>query len=116
VHRFAKGLFSLARAPRPIRRLPTLLVEQAVPEQARFDFHSRPFQISGGAGEIFLDAGLVRGHVMPIRQFLGTGDAIQPDDLTVMNTAFSAALTKLGLTDRQDPLVEIVAAGLCRRC
>jgi hypothetical protein len=45
---------------------------------------------------------------MPIRQFLGTSDALQPDDLTVMNTAFSAALTKLGLTDRHDPLVEIV--------
>jgi hypothetical protein len=45
---------------------------------------------------------------MPIRQFLGTGDALQSDDMAVMNTAFSAALTKLGLNDRQDPLVEIV--------
>jgi hypothetical protein len=45
---------------------------------------------------------------MPIRQFLGTGDALQPDDMAVMNAAFSAALTKLGRTDRQDPLVEIV--------
>jgi hypothetical protein len=34
---------------------------------------------------------------MPIRQFLGTGDALQPDDMA-----------KLGRTDRQDPLVEIV--------
>jgi hypothetical protein len=45
---------------------------------------------------------------MPIRQFLGAGDVLQPDDLAVMNTAYSAALTKLGLTDRSDPLVEIV--------
>jgi hypothetical protein len=50
----------------------------------------------------------VRGKVMPIRQFLSTGDVLQPDDLTIMNAAFSAALTKLGLADRQDPLVEIV--------
>jgi hypothetical protein len=50
----------------------------------------------------------VQAHAMPIRQFLGTGDALQPDDLTIMNAAFSAALTKLGLTDRQDPMVEIV--------
>jgi hypothetical protein len=28
--------------------------------------------------------------------------------MAVMNTAFSAALTKLGLKDRHDPLVEIV--------
>jgi hypothetical protein len=42
------------------------------------------------------------------RKGWGTGDAVQPDDLTIMNTAFSAALSKLGLTDRQDPLVEIV--------
>jgi len=46
---------------------------------------------------------------MPIRQFLGTGDALQPDDLTIMNAAFSAALTKLGPTDRQDPATELVA-------
>ena len=45
---------------------------------------------------------------MPIRQFLGTGDVLQPDDMAVMNAAYSAALTKLGLTDRRDPLVEIV--------
>jgi len=45
---------------------------------------------------------------MPIRQFLGTGEVLQPDDLTIMNLAYSAALTKLGLTDRRDPLVEIV--------
>jgi len=50
----------------------------------------------------------VRGHAMPIRLFVGTGEVLQPDDLTIMNAAFSAALTKLGLTDRQDPLVEIV--------
>jgi len=45
---------------------------------------------------------------MPIRQFIGTGDVLQPDDMAVMNAAYSAALTKLGLTDRRDPLVEIV--------
>ena len=50
----------------------------------------------------------MRGGAMPIRQFLGTGEVLQPDDLTLMNLAYSAALTKLGLTDRRDPLVEIV--------
>jgi len=54
------------------------------------------------------DAGLVGGHVMPIRQFLGTDDVVQADDLAIMNTAFASALRKLGLTDRRDPLVEIV--------
>jgi hypothetical protein len=51
---------------------------------------------------------------MPIRQLLETGDALQPDDLTIMNAAYSAALTKLGLTDRQDPLVEIVGRRIVR--
>jgi hypothetical protein len=58
---------------------------------------------------IFPDAvSFPAGTPMSIRQFLGTGEALQPGDLTIMNAAFSAALTKLGLTDRRDPMVEIV--------
>jgi len=45
---------------------------------------------------------------MPIRQFWGTEPPLRPDDFAVMNTAFAAALQKLGLSDLKDPMAEIV--------
>jgi hypothetical protein len=51
---------------------------------------------------------------MPIRQFLGRDAAFGPDDLKAMGDAFSAALHKLGLHDRRDPLVETVARRIVR--
>jgi len=51
---------------------------------------------------------------MPIRSFLGNKDSFTPDDLKVIGEAFSAALTKLGLNDRNDALVEQVARRIIR--
>jgi hypothetical protein len=57
---------------------------------------------------------VVRGELMPIRSFLGNEDSFTPDDLKVIGEAFSAALTKLGLHDRNDALVEQVARRIIR--
>ena len=46
---------------------------------------------------------------MPIREFLHANGAFEPNDLKVMGDALTAALMKLGLHDRKDPLVETVA-------
>ena len=46
---------------------------------------------------------------MPIRTFLSDAGSYAPDDLRVMGDAFSAALNKLGLYDREDAMVEMVA-------
>ena len=51
---------------------------------------------------------------MPIRRFLGKDAVFGPDDLKVMGEAFSAALAKLGLHDRNDALVEEVARRIIR--
>ena len=46
---------------------------------------------------------------MPIRQYLGTDSSFGADDLKGIGEAFSAALHKLDLKDRSDPMVEMVA-------
>lgn len=51
---------------------------------------------------------------MPIRQYLGTDSAFGPEDLNRIREAFSAALNKLGLKDRSDPMVEMVARRIIR--
>ncbi len=51
---------------------------------------------------------------MPIRSFLANDPSFDPDDLRVMGEAFSAALAKLGLYDRNDALVEAVARRIIR--
>jgi hypothetical protein len=51
---------------------------------------------------------------VPIRQYLGAESAFGPEDLNGMGQAFSAALNKLGLHDRSDPMVEIVARRIIR--
>ena len=51
---------------------------------------------------------------MPIRSFLPNATSFDPDDMTVINEAFSAALAKLGLYDRNDALVEVVARRIIR--
>jgi hypothetical protein len=40
--------------------------------------------------------------------------AFGPDDLDAMAKAFSAALNKLSLSDRKDPMVEMVARRIVR--
>jgi hypothetical protein len=51
---------------------------------------------------------------VPIRQYLGTDSSFGPGDLKEIGQAFSAALNKLGLQDRSDPMVEIVARRIIR--
>ncbi len=51
---------------------------------------------------------------MPIRQYLGAESAFAVEDLQEIGEAFSAALNKLGLKDRSDPMVEIVARRIIR--
>jgi hypothetical protein len=45
---------------------------------------------------------------MPIRAFLGDG-AFSPEDVTAITSAFEGTLRALGLSDRTDPAVSIVA-------
>lgn len=54
------------------------------------------------------------GAVVPIRQYLDDKRSFGPDDLKVMGDALTAALAKLGLNDRSDPLVEMVARRIIR--
>ena len=51
---------------------------------------------------------------MPIRSFLQNDASFDPDDLKLMGEAFSAALAKLQLYDRNDRLVEQVARRIIR--
>jgi hypothetical protein len=47
---------------------------------------------------------------MPIRVYLGHESGLfGPDDITIMNAAFDAALNRLGITDRKSPSAAIVA-------
>jgi len=45
---------------------------------------------------------------MPIHRLLEK-HAFGPDEIRVLNSAFDDALLKLGLADRADPVVEVVA-------
>jgi hypothetical protein len=51
---------------------------------------------------------------VPIREFLETDSPFGPEDLRGIGEAFSAALTELGLQDRSDPMVEMVARRIIR--
>lgn len=51
---------------------------------------------------------------MPIRAYLGTDGSFGPQDLNEIGQAFAAALNKLGLHDRSDPMVEMVARRIIR--
>ena len=51
---------------------------------------------------------------MPIRQFFGSDVSFGLDTLRVMNEAFSSALVQLGLNDRKDAMVELVARRIVR--
>jgi hypothetical protein len=56
----------------------------------------------------------VTGRVVPIRQYLGADGWFGPEDVNGIGEAFSAALNKLGLNDRSDPMVEMVARRIIR--
>ena len=51
---------------------------------------------------------------MPIRRYLGAESPFGVEDLQVIGEAFSATLNKLGLHDRSDPMVEMVARRIIR--
>ena len=51
---------------------------------------------------------------MPIREYLRDNRSFEPNDLKVMGDALTAALAKLGLKDRSDPMVEMVARRIIR--
>jgi hypothetical protein len=51
---------------------------------------------------------------VPIRQYLRADNPFGAEDLNVVGEALSAALEKLGLKDRNDPMVEIVARRIIR--
>lgn len=54
------------------------------------------------------------GDVVPIREYLAANSSFGPEDLNRIGEAFSAALSKLGLKDRSDPMVEVVARRIIR--
>jgi hypothetical protein len=45
---------------------------------------------------------------MPLRRYLGKGEAFGPADLVAMNAAFSMALQKLGISAGDGPTAELV--------
>ena len=49
-----------------------------------------------------------RADVVPISAFLQEG-VFSPDDITALTTAFEESLSALGLVDRNDPAVLMVA-------
>jgi hypothetical protein len=51
---------------------------------------------------------------VPIRHFLNDKGSFGPEDLDARGKAFAAALAKLGLNDRTDPMVEMVARRIIR--
>jgi hypothetical protein len=51
---------------------------------------------------------------VPIRRFLDQGALVEPNELDAMNVAYSLALQKLGLTDRSDPMTELVGRNIVR--
>jgi len=51
---------------------------------------------------------------VPIRQYLEADSSFGPEDLKTIGEALSVALDKLGLKDRSDPMVEIVARRIIR--
>jgi hypothetical protein len=59
---------------------------------------------------------LVEGLAVPIRAILETdyGSVFGPEDIAQLTAAFEAALAKLGLTDRTDPLTATVAKAIIR--
>jgi hypothetical protein len=51
---------------------------------------------------------------VPIHQYLGADTPFHAEDLKAIAECLSAALNKLGLKDRNDPMVEIVARRIIR--
>jgi hypothetical protein len=51
---------------------------------------------------------------VPIRRYLAADSSFGAEDLKHIGEAFSAALDKLGLRDRSDPMVEMVARRIIR--
>jgi hypothetical protein len=51
---------------------------------------------------------------VPIREYLGTESSFGPEDLKGIGGALTVALDRLGLKDRSDPMVEIVARRIIR--
>ena len=54
------------------------------------------------------------GRAVPIRQYLEADGSFGAEDQNEIGEAFSAALDKLGLNDRSDPMVEMVARRIIR--
>ena len=46
---------------------------------------------------------------MPIRAYLSNNRSFSPEDVDAMGEAFEAALVRLGLHDRNDAMVDMVA-------
>jgi hypothetical protein len=54
------------------------------------------------------------GLVVPIRALLDGNGAFSPEDVTVLTCAFESCLQSLGLVDRTDPAVLMVAKRIIR--
>jgi hypothetical protein len=52
---------------------------------------------------------------MPIRAFIGDA-SFRPEQIAAMSEAFNAALAELNLSDRQDPVAEMVARNIIEVC
>ena len=55
---------------------------------------------------------MIAGLDVPIRAILENDHAFGPEDIAYLTTAFEAALTRLGLVDRRDPLTTAVAKAI----
>jgi hypothetical protein len=55
---------------------------------------------------------VIPGLDVPIRAILENDHAFGPEDVANLTAAFEAALTRLGLIDRGDPLTTVVAKAI----
>jgi hypothetical protein len=55
---------------------------------------------------------VILGLDVPIRAILENDHAFGPEDVANLTAAFEAALTRLGLVDRGDPLTTVVAKAI----
>jgi hypothetical protein len=53
---------------------------------------------------------------MPIGAILKEDHSFDPEDIASLTAAFEAALIKIGLTDRKDPLTTTVAKAIIPGC
>lgn len=70
--------------------------------------HHRPVTAGRWLGDGGLSPTLIRANRMAIYGYL-QNSGFDPETISIMTTAYEAVRSRLGLTDRSDPLTQLVA-------